>query len=236
MGAVLHFPVPLAAAGWWTDHWTFVLNRLPELGMRFFEHAVYLTLIPVSLAIVIGVTLGLLITRVPWLRNSVLAGVGVIQTLPSLALLALLLPILGIGIRNAIVALTLYALLPIVSNTCTGILGVPPETVEAARGLGFTRRQRLWLVQLPLASPVIIAGIRTAAVIDVGIATLAAFIGAGGLGQFIVRGLQMNNFRLTTLGAVAAVLLALAVFGTIGLIEKYLSRRFGVDSSSQANQ
>jgi osmoprotectant transport system permease protein len=158
------------------------------------------------------------------LRNPILSLLGVIQPLPSLAVLALLLPLLGVGKTNAIVALSLYALFPIVLNTATGLAGVPPQLVEAATGIGFTRRQRLMLVEFPLALPVIIAGIRTAAVFDVGIATLAALIGAGGLGDFILRGLSMINMRLTLLGAVSAIVLSLVVYFGIGLIERLLRR------------
>ena len=125
------------------------------------------------------------------------------QTIPSLAMLAILLSLLQkIGAFPAIVALTLYALLPIVRNTLTGLEGVSPAVVEAARGIGMTSRQRLRLVEIPLAMPVIVAGVRTAAVVCVGIATLSAFIGAGGLGQFINRGLAMTNWDLILLGAV----------------------------------
>ncbi len=146
----------------------------------------------------------------------------IVQTVPSRAMLAFLLPFFGIGVKPALVALTLYALLPIVRNTYTGLSTIPPAVLEAADGLGFNRWQRLWMVEIPLALPVILAGIRTAAVIGVGIATLSAFIGAGGLGDFINRGLALNNTRLVLLGAVPAALLALLLDFALGLVEDWL--------------
>ena len=203
----------------------FLAERAPELAEKTFEHLVHLTLLPVGIAVLIGVPLGILVSRVTWLRGPVLGTTGLIQTLPSLAMLAFLLPFLGTGKTNAVVALTLYALFPIVMNTATGLRNVPNEMLEAADGVGFTRFQRLRMVELPLALPVIIAGIRTAAVIDVGIATLSTYIGAGGLGDFIQRGMAMRNNRLTMLGTISAMALALLVFATIGLIERLLTRR-----------
>ena len=201
----------------------FLLDKAPELWVKILEH-LFLTVVSTGIAIAIGIPLGVWITRNAMFRRTVLGAAGVVQTVPSLALLAFLLPFLGIGVRPAIVALTLYALLPIVRNTYTGIDGVSPPVVEAAKGMGFTDFQRLWLVEMPLALPVIVAGIRTATVICVGIATLSAFIGAGGLGDFINRGLALNNTRLILLGAVPAAILALLLDSLIGIIEKLLRR------------
>jgi osmoprotectant transport system permease protein len=168
-------------------------------------------------AIFIGVPLGILVFRTAWLRGPTLGAVGILQTIPSLAMLVFLLALLQkIGALPAIIALTLYALLPIVRNTLTGLEGVPPEVMEAARGMGMTEYQEFRMVRIPLATPVIVAGIRTAAVVGVGIATLSAFIGAGGLGQFINRGLALSNMRLILLGAIPAGLLALIVDFSIG--------------------
>jgi osmoprotectant transport system permease protein len=190
---------------------SFVYERLPELGFRTVQH-VMLTGVSTGLAILVGVPLGVAATRVGWMRGTVVGAVGILQTVPSLAMLTLLLVMTDkIGAVPAITALTLYALLPIVRNTITGLDGVPAELMEAARGIGMSRWQQLRLVRIPLALPVIIAGIRTAAVIGVGIATLSAFIGAGGLGQFINRGLALSNTRLIVLGAVPSAMLALAV-------------------------
>ena len=193
----------------------FAAERMPELWLLTGQHLV-LTGVSTGLAIAIGLPLGILASTRQWLRATVLAAIGVLQTVPSLAMLAILLALVGkIGAVPAIIALTIYALLPIVRNTVTGIEGVPHEVVEAARGIGMTRRQQLRMVQLPLAMPVMIAGIRTAAVVGVGIATLSAFIGAGGLGQFINRGLALSNMQLILLGAIPAALLAVLVDGVI---------------------
>jgi osmoprotectant transport system permease protein len=205
-------------AGWLQSvaYWlSFAAERMPELWFLTGQHLV-LTGVSTGLAIAIGLPLGILASTSQWLRATVLAFIGVFQTIPSLAMLAILLALVGkIGAVPAIIALTIYALLPIVRNTVTGIEGVPPEVVEAARGIGMTRLQQLRMVQLPLAMPVMIAGIRTAAVVGVGVATLSAFIGAGGLGQFINRGLALSNTQLILLGAIPAALLAVVVDGVI---------------------
>ncbi len=176
-------------------------GRLPELALRTGEH-VLLTGSATAAAILLGVPLGILAHRAPALRGALLGGIGVLQTVPSLAMLAILLAAFGrIGLVPAVTALVLYALLPIVRNTLAGLDGIAPEIGEAARGIGMTEGQQLRRVQLPLAMPVILAGIRTAAVVGVGIATLSAFIGAGGLGQFINRGLALSSTTLILLGA-----------------------------------
>jgi osmoprotectant transport system permease protein len=202
----------------------FAIERLPDLWSRSVEHVV-LAAVSTGAAVALGVPLGIAISRNSTLRGPVLGVASALQTIPSLALLAFLLPLMGIGTRPAIVALILYALLPIVRNTYAGITGVPAAVIEAARGVGFTPRQQLWMVEIPLALPVLVAGIRTAAVIGVGIATLAAAIGAGGLGDFIFRGLALNNSRLVLLGAVPAALLALAIDAAIGVVQARLSPR-----------
>ena len=201
----------------------FVLERLPELWLRTGEHLM-LTGCSTATAMLLGIPLGILLFRVPLLRTPAMGVVGVLQTIPSLAMLAFLLALLHkIGVLPALIALTLYALLPIVRNALTGLEGVSKETMEAAEGLGMTPAQQLRMVRLPLASPVIVAGIRTAAVVSVGIATLSAFIGAGGLGQFINRGLALSDTRLILLGAVPAAILALLV--------DFSNRRTGVGTS-----
>lgn len=194
----------------------YIYERLPELWLRTGEHLM-LTGCSTMGAVLIGMPFGVLLYRVTWLRNPGMGAVGILQTIPSLAMLAFLLALLQkIGVVPALIALTLYALLPVVRNTLTGLLGVSPEVMEAARGIGMTEFQQLTMVRLPLATPVIVAGIRTAAVVGVGIATLSAFIGAGGLGQFINRGLALSNTRLILLGAVPAAILALLVDFCIG--------------------
>jgi len=190
---------------------SFVAERSSELWLRTAEH-ILLTGVSTGIAIAFGVPLGILAARSPWLRAPLLGAISILQTIPSLAMLAILLALLQkIGSLPAVVALVLYALLPIVRNTLTGIEEVSSDILEAARGLGMTPRQQLWAVQLPLAMPTIVAGVRTAAVVCVGIATLSAFIGAGGLGQFINRGLALANTPLILLGAIPAALLAIAV-------------------------
>jgi osmoprotectant transport system permease protein len=194
----------------------FVAERLPELWLRTGEHFM-LTGCSSGTAIIIGVPFGILLFRKPMFKNPAMGAIGILQTIPSLAMLAFLLAILHrIGVLPAIIALTLYALLPIVRNTLTGLEGVSAQVMEAAKGIGMTEGQQLRMVRIPLATPVIIAGIRTAAVVGVGIATLSAFIGAGGLGQFINRGLALSNTRLILLGAVPAALLALLIDFAIG--------------------
>ena len=164
-----------------------------------------------------------LLTRFRWLATPILGGANVIQTVPSLAILGFMIPLFGIGATPAIVALFLYALLPIIRNTYTGIIGVNPAIIEAAIGVGMTQRQVLGWVRLPLALSVIMAGIRTSTVICVGIATLCAFIGAGGLGEFIFSGISMVNANMILAGAIPAALLALMLDFVLGRIEKQLT-------------
>lgn len=180
-----------------------------------------LVLFSVVLACLVGIPLGLLAAFSPRLRQTVLALVGVLQTVPSLALLAILIPLLGrIGAVPALIALFVYALLPIVRNTCTGILQVPPGLRQAAMALGLERRDRLLHIDLPLALPVILAGVKTAAVMSVGTATIAAFIGAGGYGERITIGLALNDNDMLLAGAIPAAVLALLTQGLFELIER----------------
>jgi osmoprotectant transport system permease protein len=177
------------------------------------------------LAAVVGIPLGILITRIPQLSKPVLGSVNIIQTIPSLALFGFLLPAPWIGERAgrlAILALALYGLLPLVRNTYAGIQGVDPAVVEAARAMGLTDRQLLFQVELPLASGVIVAGVRIATVTSIGVATIAAAIGAGGLGEFIFRGLAMVNNQVILAGAVPAALLALLADFMLGRLEQRL--------------
>jgi osmoprotectant transport system permease protein len=207
-----------------TEFLQYVADKRADLLLKSMQHLV-LTGVSASTAILIGVPLGIMITRWQRARGPILGVAGVVQTIPSVAMLALLMIPLGLGARPAIGALILYALLPIVVNTHAGLTGLDRNVLEAAEGLGFTRRQRLWMVELPLASPVIIAGIRTSTVITVGIATLSALIGAGGLGDFIFRGLSTGNTQAITLGVITASSMALLLGYAIGLIEQELKRR-----------
>ena len=188
------------------------------------EH-VFLVAIAVGTAVAVGVPLGILATRDRRVERAVLGTANVLQTIPSLALFGFLIPVPvlgGIGATTAIVALTLYALLPIVRNTHAGISGVDPALVEAGKGMGMTDRQLLTKVELPLAAGVIVAGVRVATVISIGIATIAAAIGAGGLGVYIFQGLSMVDDTVILAGAVPAALLALGADGALG----WLARRF----------
>ena len=179
------------------------------------------------LAILIGLPLGVLLTRRPAWRGPVLGLANVFQTIPSLALLGFLIPLPflgGIGARTAIVALVVYALLPIVRNTYVGINGVDPAVREAGRGMGMTDRQLLTMVEIPLGLGVIFAGVRVATVVGVGTATIAAAIGAGGLGVYIFRGVSTVDDTLILAGALPAALLALIADGLLGLVERRFAR------------
>lgn len=206
------------------DFLTYASQNLTPLGQKTWEQTL-LVFISIFFATLIGLPLGLLIARRERLQAPVMGIVNILYTIPSLAMLALLLPFFGIGIKPAIVALTLYALLPIVRNTFLGITGIPEQLLEAARGLGFTNKQRLLMVELPLALPVLVGGIRTATTITVGIATLAAFIGAGGLGDFINQGLTMNNTNMILLGAIPAAIMAITFDFILSRIEQSLQGR-----------
>jgi osmoprotectant transport system permease protein len=194
------------------------------------QHIV-LAAIATLIAIVIGVPLGILVSRRPSWSKAILGFANVMQTIPSLALFGFLisLPLLGgIGARTAIVALVLYALLPVIRNTYSGISGVNPAIKEAGRGMGMTSSQLLFQVELPLAISVIFAGIRIAMVLSIGTATIAAAIGAGGLGEFIFRGLSTVNNTLILAGAIPAALLALLADALLGFVEKGLAPKVPV--------
>lgn len=205
------------------DLWNFFIENRFEILEQTGEH-IALTFIALAIAVAIGLPLSIYLTRNRKLAGPVLGAVGVIQTIPSIALLGFMLPLLGIGAVPAIVALFLYALLPIVRNTYAGIDEVDESVVEAARGMGMTAGQILRKVELPLAVPVIFAGIRTATVINVGVATLCALIGAGGLGEYIFRGISLNNMEMILAGAFPAAVLALFFDYILGFIERNINR------------
>ena len=183
---------------------------------------VYLVAVSTGVALAVGLPLGVLVTRRPAWRRPVLGLANVFQTVPSLALFGLLIPVFGIGAWTAITALVVYALLPIVRNTYAGITGVDPAVRDAGRGMGMTDGELLRLVELPLAAGVILAGVRVATVVSVGIATIAAAIGAGGLGVYIFRGVASVDDTLILAGAVPAALLALLADGLLGVAERKL--------------
>jgi osmoprotectant transport system permease protein len=204
--------------------WQYLVDNLPEVLLAIQEHVLLLVVFPVAVAVLIAVPLGIAATRWAWLERIVLSVVNVIQTIPSLAMMALFIPLgLGIGNKPAIVALLLYSLLPILRNTYTGIKGVDADLKEAATGMGMTELQRLIRVELPLSVPVIMAGVRTAAVIAIGTATLAAMVGGGGLGRYIYRGLQLMRDYLILVGAVPAAALALVADFILGRLEHWVT-------------
>ena len=209
------------------NFWSFLQQNWPELLQHLREH-LSLVFISTLIAVAIGIPTGILLTRRESLRSPVLGIANVMQTIPSLALFGFLIPLKfigGIGARTAIVALVLYSLLPIIRNTVTGILGVDPNVREAAVAMGMTGRQVLWQVELPLAMSVIITGVRVALVIAIGVTTIAAAVGAGGLGVFIFRGIRQFDNNLLLAGAVPAALLALIADFGLGRLEG----RFSVD-------
>jgi len=195
-----------------------------RLWQRTGEHLA-LVAVSLSLAIAVAIPLGVWAARRRRAGRVILGAVGVVQTVPSLALLVFMIPLLGIGARPAVAALALYALLPIVRNTHAGLVGIAPELRESAEALGLPPGARLWLVELPLAAPSVLAGVKTSAVITVGTATLGALIGAGGYGQPILTGIRLASTSLILEGAVPAALLALAVQGVFDLSERALVPR-----------
>lgn len=196
-----------------------VISRQDLIIERALEH-LYLSFMAILIAVAISVPLGIYISRKKKVAEFYIGITAVLQTIPSLALFGFLVPILGIGTVTALVALIIYALLPILRNTYTGITGVDEGIIEAGEGMGMTPRQILWKIQLPLSLPFMMAGIRTATVLTVGVATLATFVGAGGLGDVIWRGLQSWNNSLVLAGAIPVAMLALFFDYILKVIEK----------------
>jgi osmoprotectant transport system permease protein len=199
--------------------WEFMMQQSDKLWSQTVSH-IGLTCISLLVAVIIGLPLGIWIAQQKKAAWFVLGIAGILQTIPSIALLGFMIPLLGIGALPAITALFLYALLPIIRNTYTGITGVDAAITESARGMGMSKWQILFSVELPLAMPVILAGIRTATVINVGVATLAAYIAAGGLGEFIFGGIALNNTNMILAGAIPAALLAILLDFLLSLIQK----------------
>lgn len=205
--------------------WTFFIEHRSEIFEATMSHLT-LVVIAMAFATAIGVPLGMLVIHRPALRNIALGAASIFQTIPSLALFGFLIPIPfigGIGRRTAIVALVLYALLPILRNTYVGLTGIDRAVLEAAEAMGMTQKQILWRVRLPLARAVILAGIRTATIITIGVATIAAAIGAGGLGTFIFRGVAMVSDAVILAGAIPAALLAIVADVFLGWLERRLT-------------
>lgn len=202
----------------------YIAGNWNDILGRAGEH-VYLAFTAVALACLVGIPVGLLINRSKRLANAVISVANVMQTVPSLAMFALLIPLVGIREKNAIVALFLYALLPIIKNTYIGIRSVDPSVIEAAKGMGMSRIQILYKVQMPLSVPVIMGGVRIATVTGIGVATIATLIGAGGLGTLIYQGIGVLNYPMMLWGAIFAAVLALLTDFILGLLEKRLTSK-----------
>jgi osmoprotectant transport system permease protein len=192
----------------WSLFFETVTNRWDMLMTSLWQH-IYISMVSMAIVLVISIPLGIYLTRNKDLAEPVIGFTGIFQTIPSIALFGFLLPFVGIGIKPTIIALVLYALLPVVRNVYTGILEVNQSVVDAGRGMGMTGRQILWMIEIPLALPVIMAGVRTATIMTIGVTTIAAFVGAGGLGEIIFRGVSMMRTELTLLGAIPAAALAI---------------------------
>ena len=208
------------------EFFSYMMHNSDRVFRLTVEH-LQLVGIAIFAATAIGIPLGVAASQGATLKRWSLAFANIMQTVPSLALFGFLIPATGIGARTAVIALALYALLPILRNTCAGIAGVDRAVIEAARGMGMTRLQMLWQVQLPLAMRVILAGVRVAAVTSVGVATIAAAVGAGGLGTFIFQGLSMVNNNVILAGAIPAAILAVLADAGFGWIERRLSAASG---------
>lgn len=201
----------------YADRWKFFLNLT-------WEH-IQISVIAIAGAIIIGLGLGIMISQYRKSASTVLGLTNLIYTIPSIALFGFLIPFSGIGNTTAIIALTVYALLPMVRNTYTGITGIDKEIIEAARGMGSTPFQILWRIKLPLAFPIILSGIRNMMVMTIALAGIAAFIGAGGLGVAIYRGITTNNSALTVAGSVLIALLALLADWGVGAYERHIKKK-----------
>ena len=195
----------------------------PRLLLALTGQHIWLSFLAVAISTVIGVAAGVLLTRVRVLAAPVIGIAGILYTIPSLALFGLLIPLIGIGVRPAVLALVLYAQLVLIRNTFVGIRSVDAAALEAARGMGMHGRQLLWMVELPLALPVVMAGIRTTAVMNIGIAAIAAYIGAGGLGTLIFQGISRADSVLILAGALPVSALALATDAALAAVERALS-------------
>lgn len=199
--------------------WQTIQQNWNDLITALLQHVV-LSLIALLAGCLISIPLGIFLTRHQRVASPIITIVSIIQTIPSLALLGFMIPLVGIGTVPALIALTLYALLPILRNTYTGILEVEKAFIEAGNGMGMTKRQVLWMVELPLSRNVIMAGVRTSAVLTIGVATLATFIGAGGLGDIIMRGIDMINTPMILAGAIPAALLAIVFDALLILLDR----------------
>ncbi|WP_336773563.1 ABC transporter permease [Paenibacillus sp. MMO-58] len=211
---------------WLSDYGSFLTSRREDILIALRDH-IYISAVSIILGAIVAIPVGIWLagSRMGWLNSIIFTIANVLQTIPSLALLAILIPLLGIGRTPAIFALFLYSIMPIMRNTYSGFKAVDPNVMEAARGMGYSRLQRLLRIQLPLSFPFIMSGLRVTTVYIISWATLATLIGAGGLGQLIFSGLGVNRKELIVTGAILAVLLALAADYVLGLAEKWVTAK-----------
>ncbi|MBO7743368.1 ABC transporter permease [Paenibacillus sp. MWE-103] len=209
-------------------YWSFLQERYADILHALGQHlAISLTAIVLGTLLAVPLGIALVYNQIRWINGSVFFVANLLQTVPSLALLAVLIPLMGIGTKPAVVALLLYTIMPILRNTYDGFDSVDRNVLESARGMGYGTMQRILLIQLPLSVPYIMSGIRVTMVYIISWATLATLIGAGGLGQLIVSGMAVNKPELIVTGALGSILLALLVDVLLGMLEKWLTGRFG---------
>ncbi|MCM3630542.1 ABC transporter permease [Paenibacillus glycanilyticus] len=211
---------------WLSEYGVFLTSRQGDILIALRDH-IYISALSIIFGAIVAIPVGIWLagSRIGWLNHFVFTIANVLQTIPSLALLAILIPLLGIGRTPAVFALFLYSIMPIMRNTYSGFKAVDPNVMEAARGMGYSRMQRLLRIQLPLSFPYIMSGLRVTTVYIISWATLATLIGAGGLGQLIFSGLGVNKKELIVTGAVLAVVLALAADYLLGLAEKWVTAK-----------
>lgn len=196
----------------------------PDIVLRLTMEHIQISLIAVAISLVIGVIIGIILTRIKFLQGPVLAVAGVLYTIPSLALFAMLIPIMGLGLKPTVFALILYSQLAIVRNTVSGIETIDPSIIEVARGMGMTEWQRLFLIELPLGLPVIMAGVRMVTVMAIGVATIASFISAGGLGDLVFLGMQTVDPNIILAGALPLIVLTLGADAILVFLQRKMER------------
>jgi osmoprotectant transport system permease protein len=196
----------------------------PDIVLRLTLEHIQISVIAVVISLVIGVIIGIILTRVKFLQGPVLAVAGVLYTIPSLALFAMLIPIMGLGLKPTVFALILYSQLAIVRNTVSGIETIDPSIIEVAKGMGMTKWQRLFLIELPLGLPVIMAGVRMVTVMAIGVATIASFISAGGLGDLVFLGMQTIDANIILAGALPLIILTLGADAILVFLQRKMER------------
>jgi len=206
-----------------------LIEIMQEQGIQLLQRHLYLVFVSLFFAIITALPIGILVTRPPFNKkiNQILSFLNTAQGVPSLAVIAIFLPIMGVGVRPAIFALSIYALLPIARNTVAAINGLDPDVLEAAKGMGLSKKEILFKVELPLAAPIIMAGIQTATIFTVGTATIAHLIGAGGLGRLIFTGISMNSPEFILAGSLIAATIAITLDQLLGYFQRRVRRKFG---------